>query len=61
VSRMTDYCDLCCDECGQWAETFVTTLRQARIVMRPQGWTVRGKEDLCPKCSENRKRDKETR
>lgn len=57
MSRMTDYCDLSCDECSQWVPTSVRTLKEARLVMRSQGWTVRGNEDFCPECSENRKKN----
>ena len=56
MSRMTDYCDICCDECGTWSETTVTTLAKARKVMRPQGWSTTKDEygkirDLCAECT----------
>jgi hypothetical protein len=55
MSRMTDFCDLCCDECGNWVDTACVTLKDARKVMGKNGWTHKGAEDWCPVCTEKRK------
>jgi hypothetical protein len=55
MSRMTDFCDIACDDCRLWlAGTEPTTTAQRRI-LKKMGWSVRRTaskvEDVCPACN----------
>lgn len=41
---------LWCDVCGDWTQTSGTVAR-IRKAFKRDGWSRRGKEDLCPRCT----------
>ncbi len=56
MSRMTDYCDIQCDECSQWKEGTETGTAETRAILKRDGWTTRygvtrRLEDICPACN----------
>lgn len=55
MTRMTDFCDLACDVCGNWEPGICEKTSDQRRHLRGQGWATirrRGKlMDLCPRCA----------
>lgn len=43
--------DICCDECGDFAECSSYTVAQARRLARESGWRYRKGNDLCYTCA----------
>ena len=56
MSRMSDLCDIMCDECIQWVPGVDESTRKQRTVLAREGWTTRygptnRLEDVCPQCN----------
>lgn len=58
MSRMTDYCDIACDQCHQWEPGVEAGTKDQRKILAEQGWTLRHGEDkrlqdICPVCNKS--------
>lgn len=50
--------DCTCDHCGRWQEVRALTASDGREQLKKTGWTFKNGEDICPKCSQTRTREK---
>lgn len=55
MSRMADFCDMACDECGNWVPGTYESTADQRKYLHHHGWTTVRREgklmDLCPHCA----------
>lgn len=56
MTRMTDFCDITCDECLMWKPGTEAGTNDQRKILARDGWTKRNGptgrlEDICPACT----------
>jgi Na+-translocating ferredoxin:NAD+ oxidoreductase RNF subunit RnfB len=56
MGRMKDFCDINCDICFMWIPTNCTTLKEARKILKKEGWPTKKIDnkviDICPNCKD---------